>query len=87
MCLILFFFSSQEERVCWGRLMVNTSNYRVCFRVASCAQRGVYLCVCVRPLSSLVKLRVRAMSERVRLAPTCDPVANAASRYAEMSSY
>lgn len=65
--------------------MVNARNYRVCFRVASCAQRGVYLYVCVRPLSSLVKLR--AMSERVMLAQTCDPVANAASRCAEISSY
>lgn len=45
----------------------------------------VFVCLC--PLSSLVRLWLSAMSERVRLAQIRDPVANAASRYAEIGSY
>lgn len=55
--------------------------------VASCAYKGAYLCFRVCPLSSLVRLWLRAMSERVRLAQIRDPVASAASRYAEIGSY
>lgn len=40
---------------------------------------------CVLP--SLVRLWLSAMSERVRLGQIRDPVANAASRYAEIGSY
>lgn len=77
-----FVFSFKSTHI--RRLMVNSRKYQVLYMLCLVLNRQrsiMCVCVCVYTLFSTHRLRLKVMSERVRLGQSHDPVAKKASHF------